>query len=297
MAFPDLTRPIFSGVDPPRVGPRRTVVRLRRRRTPRSRTRSLKSKAASARLSTTRSPARSRSSASRLRSPRSWPRSPSSGRSSIVRLPADVRAGQLGAIMETIADLADEVDRERDHIPRPVDVPVTLLEYGDYECPCAPPRPPSVPPHRARLLGHARPAARPPGRTRAPRTRRANAAQLDLDADQLSEGLRGRRFAARVAEYVPSPRRERRHGQADLLHQPPSLRCPRSEDAESPSRLSTTLACPPASWNPRPPADPPTKMGTARADTGSAPRDHARHGLRTQSSKVASYERGGVPTQ
>jgi hypothetical protein len=51
----------------------------------------------------------------------------------------------------------------------------------------------------------------------------------------LSEGLRGRRFAARVAEDVPSPRRERRRGQADLLHQqPPSLRCPRSEDAESP---------------------------------------------------------------
>jgi hypothetical protein len=41
--------------------------------------------------------------------------------------------------MVTIADLAHEVDRERDHIPRSVDAPVTLLEYADWECPCAPP--------------------------------------------------------------------------------------------------------------------------------------------------------------
>lgn len=109
-------------------------------------------------------------------------------RNAIVRLLADVRAQQLGAIMETIADLADEVDRERDHIPRSVDAPVTLLKYGDWECPCAPPRPPSVPPQTARVLGHARPAARPPGRTRAPRPRQANAAQLALDADQFERG-------------------------------------------------------------------------------------------------------------
>jgi hypothetical protein len=56
-------------------------------------------------------------------------------RNAIVRLLADIRARQLGAIMETIADLADEVDRERDDIPRSVDAPVTLLKYGDWECP------------------------------------------------------------------------------------------------------------------------------------------------------------------
>lgn len=175
-------------------------------------------------------------------------------RNAIVRLLADVRAQQLGAIMETIADLADEVDRERDHIPRSVDAPVT----------------------HDRLLAHQDALApRGPGRL-TPRSSHSMPISL-------SEGLRGRRFAARVAEDVPSPRRERRHGQADLLHQqPPSLRCPRSEDAESPSRSSPTLACPRLAGI-RPCGRPHTKMGTARADTGSTPRNHARHGLRTQS--------------
>jgi len=54
----------------------------------------------------------------------------------VIRLiPAETRARQVAATYEDLLDLSEDVDADRDHVRGSKGALVTLVEYGDYECP------------------------------------------------------------------------------------------------------------------------------------------------------------------
>ena len=66
-------------------------------------------------------------------------------------LPPRLRIRALLGTAEVLIDLAAPVDPERDHIRGPQDAPVTVVEYGDFECPYCGQAEPVV---RELLAGH-----------------------------------------------------------------------------------------------------------------------------------------------
>jgi Na+/H+ antiporter NhaA/predicted DsbA family dithiol-disulfide isomerase len=155
------------------------------------------------------------------------------------RLPSAVRARQIGRTAEDIVDLVDDVDPERDHIRGPDDAPVTLVEYGDFECPyCGQAErvirellashgddvryvwrhlPLNDVHPDAQLASEAAEAAAAQGRfwdmydallshqdELSPRDLVRYAGEIGLDAERFRDELRGREWAARVSEDVSS---------------------------------------------------------------------------------------------
>ncbi|MBY8878363.1 Na+/H+ antiporter NhaA [Actinacidiphila acidipaludis] len=53
----------------------------------------------------------------------------------IERMPDARRARALLGKAQSVVDLTDPVDPDSDHVRGPMDAPVTIVEYGDYECP------------------------------------------------------------------------------------------------------------------------------------------------------------------
>jgi Na+/H+ antiporter NhaA len=155
------------------------------------------------------------------------------------RIPPGMRARQLALTADDIQDLADDVDPERDHIRGPEDAPVTLIEYGDFECTyCGQAEsvirellasfgddvryvwrhlPLNDVHQHAQMAAEASEAAAAQGQfwpmhdillnhqgELRPSDVRGYAEQLGLDADRIADDLRRRKHAGRVSEDVAS---------------------------------------------------------------------------------------------
>ena len=157
----------------------------------------------------------------------------------IAHLPARVRARQLSGTADDLVDLYDDVNPEHDHVRGADDAPVTLVEYGDYQCPyCGQAEVvirqlldsfgdelryvwrhlPLEDVHpNAQRAAEAAEAASAQGRfwpmhdtllthqdELSPRDLRRHAASVGLDVDRFAEDLRTREHAERVADDVRS---------------------------------------------------------------------------------------------
>ncbi len=153
-------------------------------------------------------------------------------------LPWRARIRALLGSSETLVDLEAPVDPRRDHLRGPADAPVTVVEYGDFECPfCGKAEPvvrelladfvdvryvwrhlPLSDVHpNAELAAEASEAAAAQGAfwemhdvlldhqgDLLPRHLQAYAQQLELDPDRFREDLRRHAHAARIEEDVDS---------------------------------------------------------------------------------------------
>jgi protein-disulfide isomerase len=157
----------------------------------------------------------------------------------IHRLPAAKASKGADGLAPPILDLTDDVDPDVDHIRGPLHAPVTLVEYGDFECPyCGQAEPvvrelvqafgddlrfvfrhlPLVDVHEhAELAAEAAEAAASQGRFWEMHDRMMDnqasliypdlmryAADLGLDVDRFGEDLRSRRYAARIHRDIDS---------------------------------------------------------------------------------------------
>jgi Na+/H+ antiporter NhaA len=152
-------------------------------------------------------------------------------------LPDELRSRQFARTADAIVDLAAPVDPKRDHIRGSDDAPVTLVEYGDFECPnCGRAEPvvrellnefggdlryvfrhlPLSDVHpRAQMAAEAAEAADDQGAfwemhdvlfehqdALEPKNLVAYAEQLGLDVDRFTEQLRRHEYAGRIASDV-----------------------------------------------------------------------------------------------